>query len=104
MTEALKDLKQNYQGVVFFAASKDNEDSIEMDGVWHGEFTYSLLDGLKGNADVPPKDQIVYINELGNWVRAQVRKLTGEKQHAVYEEPPEKSGFQPFPIFALPRR
>jgi len=104
LTEALKDLKQNYQGVFFFAASKDNEDSIEMDSLGHGAFTYSLLDGLKGNADVPPKDQIVYINELGNWVRAQVRKLTGEKQHAVYEEPPEKSGFQPFPIFVLPKR
>ncbi len=103
LTEALKDLKQNYQGVVFFAASKDNEDSIEMDSLGHGAFTYVLLEGLKGRADGQPADRVVYINELGSWVRTEVWKLT-QRQNGVYEEPPAKSGFQPFPIFALPRQ
>lgn len=88
--------------MVFFAASRDNEDSIEMDSLRHGAFTYALLEGLKGNAD-SSRDQLVYIDELGTWVRDQVRKLTGEKQHAVYKEP-DISGFQPFPIFALPKQ
>jgi Caspase domain len=101
LLEALKDLQQSYQGVVFFAASANNELSVEKDELNHGLFTYALLEGLKGNADVMKRDQIIYINELGNFVRDRVKQLSGGAQHAIYYEPPPESGFQPFPLFVL---
>jgi uncharacterized caspase-like protein len=96
-------LQQSYQGVVFFAASANNEPSVEKDELHHGLFTYALLEGLKGSADVMKRDQIIYINELGNFVRDRVKQLSGGAQHAIYYEPPPESGFQPFPLFVLPK-
>jgi len=104
LLEALKDLQQSYQGVVFFAASANNEPSIEKDELKHGLFTYALLEGLKGNADVMKRDQIIYINELGNFVRERVKQLSGGAQHTIYYEPPPESGFQPFPLYVLPKQ
>src|SRR5262245_997732 len=103
LLEALKDLQQSYQGVVFFAASANNELSVEKDELNHGLFTYALLEGLKGNADVMKPDRIIYINELGNFVRDRVKQLSRGAQHAIYYEPPPESGFQPFPLFVLPK-
>ena len=100
LTQALKDLKNNYQGVVFFAASSSDERSLEMDSLQQGAFTYALLEGLKGKADLPPTDHMIYIDELGNWIRRQVRIVSKDYQNAIYEEP---RGFRPFPLLALPR-
>lgn len=100
LTQALRDLKNKYQGVVFFAASSSDELSLELDKLQHGAFTYALLEGLKGNADLPPTNRFIYIDELGLWVRQQVKKLTNNHQEAIYNEPPN---LKPFPIFALPR-
>jgi WD40 repeat protein len=100
LTEALKDLKVNYQGVVFFAASSSDEPSLEVDRLGHGVFSYALLKGLEGQADRLKADRVIYIDELGSWVRSQVKELTNSQQNAVYNEPP---GLKPFPIAALSR-
>jgi uncharacterized caspase-like protein len=89
----------SYQGVVFFAASSNNEPSVELPKCGYGAFTCAVLDGLKGLADVTKKDSLIYVDELGSWVVQQVKELTGGRQHATYETPP---GFRTFPIFALP--
>lgn len=101
LIQALRDLKNKYQGVVFFAASSSDELSLEIDRLQHGAFTYALLEGLKGNADLPPMDRIIYIDELGLWIRRQVKKLTNNHQEAIYNEPPN---LKSFPIFALPQQ
>jgi uncharacterized caspase-like protein len=98
LTQALKDLKIKYQGVVFFAASSDDEPSVELRQFGFGAFTWAMLEGLKGGADSIKKDGVIYVDELGTWIRQRVKELTDGKQHAIYDEPP---GFRPFPIFAL---
>lgn len=100
LVQALKDLKHNYKGVVFFAASSRDEKSVEVDSLQHGAFTYVLLEGLRGKADVLTADGIIYVNELGNWTRQRVRIVTNDSQNAIYDEP---DNFMPFPLIALPR-
>lgn len=101
IVRALRDLRNDFRGVVFFAASREDEQSLELDRLQHGAFTYALLEGLGGKADLLKVDRIIYVNELGNWIRERVRELTDEHQHGTYEEPPPN--FQPFPIFVLPQ-
>jgi len=94
LTQALKELRINHPGVFFFAASSSDENSLEIDSLQHGAFTYFLLEGLRGEADKMLTDRLIYVDELGNWIRA---------KQGTYGEPP-KELFQRFPLLALPRQ
>ena len=94
LTQALKELRNNHPGAVFFAASSSDENSVEIDSLQHGAFTYFLLEGLQGEADKMLTDRVIYVDELGNWIRA---------KHGIYGEPPLPL-FQRFPLLALPKQ
>ncbi|MGH2357289.1 MAG: caspase family protein [Candidatus Limnocylindria bacterium] len=51
----------------------------------HGVFTYALLAGLRGAADRPerdgPRDRVITIDELSDYVQQEVPRLTLDKFH-----------------------
>ncbi|MEQ1885335.1 MAG: caspase family protein [Bryobacteraceae bacterium] len=63
-------------------ASRDREQSFESKdwGGGHGIFTYYVVKGLEGEAD-EQGDGIVTADELGNYVRRNVREVTNGKQN-----------------------
>jgi WD40 repeat protein len=101
LTLALKELKTSYKGVVFFAASSNDEAAIELPDKGYSAFTWALLEGLNGRADTTNRDGLIYVDELASWLVQYVKELTGGRQHAAYELPP---GFRTFPLFVLPKR
>jgi uncharacterized caspase-like protein len=73
------------KGRVIVTASEPNEVSLELPELGHGIFTYYLVEGLKGAADVN-RDRIVSLQELYAYVQEQVTnkaRLAGGKQHPM---------------------
>ncbi len=63
-------------------ASGSNEVSAENDDIQHGVFTYYLIEGLKGKADMD-KDGLITVDEAYRYVSYQVPRATGQEQHPV---------------------
>ncbi len=61
-------------------SSGPNETSKEDDKLKHGIFTYYLIEGLEGKADLN-RDGFVSFEELGKFVREEVSKTTGKVQN-----------------------
>ena len=55
-------------------------------------FTLALVEGLSGAADYN-KDQVVYLNELDNYVSDRVKELTQGQQHPVTARPTSVRSF-----------
>jgi hypothetical protein len=70
------------KGMIIMTASGANEVSVEKDDLRHGVFTYFLLDGLKGKADIDHDGQIT-VDEAYDYVSKNVPKATGQEQHPV---------------------
>ena len=70
------------KGRVVLAASRANEVSAERPDMQHGVFTYYLLEGLRGKADIDG-DNIITIDELYNYVSQKVPAATAQNQHPV---------------------
>ncbi|MFO7706976.1 MAG: caspase family protein [Desulfobacterales bacterium] len=70
------------RGKVILTASAANEVSIEKDELQHGVFTYYLLEGLKGAADLD-RDGMVTVDEAYRYVSEKVPRATGQEQHPV---------------------
>jgi len=70
------------KGRVILTASDANELSVEKDELNHGVFTYYLLEGLRGKADVDG-DGVVTVDEVYRYVSAKVPQATGQGQHPV---------------------
>jgi hypothetical protein len=70
------------RGKVIITASAANEVSVEKDELRHGVFTYYLLEGLRGKADLD-RDSMVTVDEAYRYVYEQVPKATGQEQHPV---------------------
>jgi WD40 repeat protein len=72
-------------GVVVLAASGTQQYAAEFKDLGHGVFTYSILDGLSGNADGGKRDGMITVTELKAWIEDQVPELTmqyrGEAQY-----------------------
>jgi hypothetical protein len=68
-------------GVVVFTASRGDEASIEREDWGHGAFTKALIEGFGGKADTYPKDKLVSLAELKDYVIPRVEELTGGRQH-----------------------
>jgi hypothetical protein len=66
-------------GVGFLSAADQTELSYELDSLNAGVFTYSLLEGLRGNADIN-NDGMVNFKELKDYVSDKVSELTERKQ------------------------
>ncbi len=61
-------------------SSGPNETSKEDDKLKHGIFTYYLIEGIEGKADLN-KDGFISFEELGKFVREEVSKSTGKVQN-----------------------
>ena len=73
------------KGRAIVTASRTNEVSIELPDLGHGIFTYYLIEGLKGAADLN-RDGIVSLQELYEYVEQQVTQKSraiGGNQHPV---------------------
>jgi len=69
-------------GTAFLLSSKHEEISLESAGVRQGVFSYFLVKGLKGEADVN-EDKIITIKEIYDYVYTNVRKYSGDAQSPV---------------------
>jgi len=70
------------KGRVVLTASRAGEVSEERDDLGHGVFTYYLLEGLRGKADVDG-DSIVTVDEAYSYISTHVPQATGQNQHPV---------------------
>jgi hypothetical protein len=82
ISDAFMDRISSGKGRVIITASGANEVSSENDDLKHGVFTYYLLEGLRGKADVN-KDGVITVDEVYNYVSINVPKATGQAQHPV---------------------
>ena len=96
----LRQLALAQTGRLIFTASEVRELSHESPkwGGGHGAFTYFLLRGLTGEADADG-NRIVDVGEIVEYVRSQVARATGGKQH------PDPSGQfdRKLPLAVLPK-
>jgi uncharacterized caspase-like protein len=67
---------------VIITASDANELSMERDDMKHGVFTYYLLEGLRGKADLDG-DGVITVDEIYRYVSQKVPPATGQNQHPV---------------------
>ncbi len=73
------------KGRAIITASRPSEVSLELDELRHGVFTYFLVEGLKGAADLN-RDGIVTLQELYEYVEqrvAQKSRAAGGNQHPI---------------------
>ncbi|MGE5255355.1 MAG: caspase family protein [Hyphomicrobiales bacterium] len=70
------------RGKVIITASSANEVSVEKEELQHGVFTYYLLEGLRGKADLD-RDGMITVDEAYRYVYEQVPAATGQEQHPV---------------------
>ena len=70
------------KGRVILTASDANELSAEEDELKHGVFTYYLMEGLRGKADLD-KDGVITVDEAYRYVSTKVPQATGQTQHPV---------------------
>ena len=80
INQYLTELARAKDGMVVFTASAAGEVSQEFPELAHGVFTYYLLDGLKGAADVN-NDYVVTVNEMMGYVEEQVKRKTRGAQN-----------------------
>jgi len=79
----LQEVGTSRGGVALLTSAEANEVSFE-DEKWgggHGVFTHYLLEGMRGAADYKPRNGIVTVGELFEYVRENVQKATGNQQH-----------------------
>src|SRR5262249_7786381 len=68
------------KGRVVLTASRASEVSEERDDLGHGVFTYYLLEGLRGAADLDG-DGLVSVGEAYRYVARRRPDATGQNQH-----------------------
>jgi WD40 repeat protein len=71
--------------IAVYAATDAETLAQERPKLRHGVFTYAVIEGLKGGADVS-NDKVVEAKELSTYVAAMVRKLTEDRQQPVFSE------------------
>jgi hypothetical protein len=95
-------VKRVKPGTAIFASARSGEASVE-GRIWgggHGVFTWFLLQGLRGDADLN-HDGVISLEELFSYVRKHVRQATNDYQHPVVVS----SSYDPQqPMAVLPSR
>ncbi len=87
-------------GVHVVAASNKDQFASEVQELGHGVFTYTLLEGLKGQADGSPKDGVVTVRELLAFVESQLPELS-LKYRTERQYPVAESRGMDFPLAAV---
>ncbi len=75
---------QRRSGAVVFSSSRGGELSYERDDLKNGVFTHALLRGFAGAAD-QDKDGVVSVDELREYVAAEVKKATAGLQNPTVD-------------------
>ncbi|OGL18517.1 MAG: hypothetical protein A3K12_12585 [Candidatus Rokubacteria bacterium RIFCSPLOWO2_12_FULL_71_19] len=70
------------RGRVVLTASRASEVSEEREELGHGVFTYYLLEGLRGKADLDG-DGVITVDEIYAYVSRKVPEATGQNQHPL---------------------
>jgi len=70
------------KGRVVLTAGDANEVTVESNDLRHGVFTYYLLEGLRGKADLDGNG-IITVDEVYRYVSIKVPQATGQEQHPV---------------------
>jgi len=76
------------EGRVVISASEGKQLSLELDEYQHGVFTYYLLKGLKGEADTNPRDGVIEVEEIWNYIKRRVidtARKAGNPQNPVFQ-------------------
>ena len=94
-------LVKELQGLqaVIFSSAKGSELAQESKEWGHGAFTYALIKGLQGEADLF-KDGKISMKELDTYVSETVPILTNGAQHPITNTP---EGYVNFPVAILDR-
>ena len=82
LSEAFFDRITSGRGRVIISASGANEVSAERDDLQQGVFTYYLLQGLQGKADID-SDGLVTVDEAFRFVSYHVPRATGQEKHPI---------------------
>jgi hypothetical protein len=79
--------------VLIMASSEGNKPSEEADSLKHGLFTYALIKGLEGDADIVGSDGKISAMELITYVSDRVSTLSKQRQNPVFWVPGGLSNF-----------
>jgi hypothetical protein len=82
----INDLSASENGVIVFASSTGQEESLEKDSWGNGAFTKALLEGLGGRADFMRAGRVTYA-ALNLFVSEEVARLTDGRQRPVFISP-----------------
>lgn len=84
-----------------FSATRENEESFEDPNLngGYGLFSYFLVQGLSGKADLPPCDGIVTADKLVEYVRSEVRSYARQRHKS--QTPNERGSFDDDMILGL---
>jgi tetratricopeptide (TPR) repeat protein len=74
--EALNTLQE---GTTRFISCRKEEASFELDSLQHGAFTYFLVKSIGGHGDTET-DQLITVDELDDYLKGNVRKVTSNRQ------------------------
>jgi WD40 repeat protein len=88
------------QNIMVLSATDAESVSLEIERLQHGVFTYSLLKGLKGKADMFDEDHgKISFKELDTYVSLSVDKLTQNRQKTISQA--SSGGFKDFIFMQL---
>ncbi|MDR3171886.1 MAG: caspase family protein [Treponema sp.] len=87
---------------IVLTSCRGNESSLERAEYGHGLFTYSIIQAMKGDADLDiggfGKDGMVTLNELNTYIQIMVPRLSSRKQNPTIHTP---AGFSDFNVADL---
>ncbi len=72
-------------GTIAISATDGRQGALELDAYQHGVFTYYLLEGLKGEADSAPRDGVIDVEEIWDYIKARVTKTA--RKHGHHQTP-----------------
>lgn len=93
----LDEMKRVGRGVAFLSAADQTELSYELDDLNHGAFTWCLLEGLRGNADIDRDGKITFL-ELKDYLRDRVPEMTNQRQHPQYNTTTIEANYIPVAV------
>ncbi len=72
-------------GITVVTATRKNQEAAELSQLGHGLFTYVLLKGIKGEADLWPKDKQITAHELAKFATKTIPAITQKFLGAAQE-------------------
>jgi uncharacterized caspase-like protein len=90
--DLVRDLVSEDIGVVVMCSSQGSEYSMEHPKLKHGFFTFALVEGLSGKADLN-RDRYVYIHEVDLYAGVFVQEASRGRQNPVTGRPPNIRSF-----------